>query len=128
MSCEFHGEIRVDDVSEDAIRKAVYTVITEEEYDDDSIVLTENVKYNENYMYYYCDGLDEDTADIYECFFCSVTNKIAALYPNCSMYSHICGTEMSSDAEFVYTCKRSSKIHIFSPQSAHFYGSALASN
>lgn len=27
-----------------------------------------------------------------------------------------------------YYCKRSSKIHIFSPQSAHFYGSALASN
>ena len=25
-------------------------------------------------------------------------------------------------------CKRSSKIHIFSPQSAHFYGSPLASN
>ena len=29
---------------------------------------------------------------------------------------------------FPICCKRSSKIHIFSPQSAHFYGSPLASN
>ena len=105
MSYEFHGEIRVSDLEEDAIKKAVCSVIAEQEYDDESIALTEQVDYSDNYMYYYCYGLNEDTADTLEYFFCSVTNKIVALYPDCSMYSHICGTELNSDTEFVYTVK-----------------------
>ena len=105
MSYEFHGEIRVSDMpdDEDAIAKAVFSVISDQDYDDDAIAITEEVDYSENYMYYYCGGLDEDTADTLDYFFCSVTNKIVELYPDCSMYSHICDTEMSSDMEFVYT-------------------------
>ena len=109
MRNEFHGEIRVSDIEEDAIRNAVYSVITEQEYDEESIALTEEVKYSENYMYYYCYGLDEDTTDTIEIFFCYVTNKIVELYPECSMYSHICGTEMTSDTEFVYTVQLSNR-------------------
>ena len=81
MSYEFHGEIRVEDTDVDAIREAVYAVITEQEYDEESISVTEQVDYSDNYMYHYCYGLDEDTTDTFECFFCSVTNKIVAL-PN----------------------------------------------
>ena len=103
MSFEFHGEIRVSDIEEDAIKEAVHSVVTEQEYDEETIALTEKASCSENYMYYYCDGLDEDTADNYEMFFCSVTNRIIKLFPECTMNSHICGTEMMSDTEFVYT-------------------------
>ena len=103
MSYEFHGEISVSDINTDAIKEAVNAVIIEQEYDEESIALIESVDYSNNYMYYYSFGLDEDTTDTYEIFFCYVTNKIVALYPYCSMYAHICGTEMASDTEFVYT-------------------------
>ena len=105
MSYEFHGEVRVSDTEIDAVRDAVNAVITEQEYDEESVSITEQVDYSDNHMYYYCYGLDEDTTETLEYFFCSVTNKIIALHPDCSMYSHICGTEMSSDTEFVYTVK-----------------------
>ena len=113
MSYEFHGEIRVSDTEVDAVRNAAYAVITEQEYDEESVAITEQVEYSDNYMYYYCYGLEEDTTDTLEYFFCSVTNKIIKLFPECSMYSHICGTEMISDTEFVYTVQlRNRKVKV----------------
>ena len=107
MSYAFGGEITVSDVDEDAVNKVVYAVIKEQEYDEDEIsVIEDSVDYSDNHMSCYIDdGLDEDTTDTLECFFCSVTNTIVKLYPDCSMYSHICGTEMHTDTEFVYTVK-----------------------
>ena len=106
MSYAFRGEIEVKDVDEDAVNKAVYAVMKEQEYDEDEIsVIEENVDYSVNRMDCYFDRMDEDTVGTIEGFFCSVTNIIVKLYPDCSMYSHICGTEMSSDTESVYTVK-----------------------
>ena len=103
MSYEFSGFIDVDDVpeNEDAVKKAV-NIVLNDDYDED-ITFTEEVDFSENGMEYYGSKTDTDELSPINYLFHAVTRKIIELYPNCSLYSHRCITNMGSDMETVNT-------------------------
>ena len=105
MSYEFHGEIRVSDVpgDEDAVKKAVYIVLKNDFDEEDDMSFMDDVDFSENYMYYYGTKSAAYEIGLTRYLFYGVTKKVIELYPVCSLYTHLCGTNMGNDMEDVYT-------------------------
>ena len=105
MHYEYGGQIEVWDVPNgvDAIREAINKMVEEDWECDEYLSKLEFTNYYHNRM----DGSgfsgDYDDMTGMSGFFYDVSKTIMELYPNCSMDSHFCGTNMSSGTETVTT-------------------------
>ena len=105
VSYEFNGQINVSNVpeNEDAIKKAV-TIVLKDDYDEDEdMSFMDDIHFSEHCMEYYGTKSSNDEIGLTWYLFSGVTRKIMELYPDCSLDTHLCGTNMGNDMEDVYT-------------------------